>query len=429
MKPINSNLLGFCFVVWVVLFSPALIAQDTDDFDKVSAQLDKQFNDQEQRIDGIFDAVNKAIDDAYTGVTKRISVKWPDGALPQREKWVTYSDDLSSRAIADYAEGEFIVEAIIDESKPLQEQVDSIVSLSKEIASATSQELDEKDTLLKAINQELASEPAISISKSSSRNDNFAVKDVLPIDIQSSLDSINTSEQLARLTSEFSAEAKGVNEVGSASTNTAPAIPVITVEREKNGNAKLALKMAFVNNYQEKIINSYLNEIKQYATTYDVPVSVILAIIETESSFNPRAVSPVPAFGLMQLVPKTAGVDAHALVFGEKKVVTPSFLFDENNNLRLGTAYFHLLTHRYLRKIEDQEALFYCAVASYNTGVGNLAKTFTGSKSINRAVGKINQLDANEVYQFLIANLPADETRRYLEKVVTRMQKYKQFDA
>ena len=208
----------------------------------------------------------------------------------------------------------------------------------------------------------------------------------------------------------------------------AAVMPVVDVV-EEDGQTRLQLRIAFVNDYQEKLFGQYFNEIKAYAKQYDVPVSVIMAIIETESSFNPRAVSPIPAFGLMQLVPKTAGLDAHLFVHGEKKIVSADYLFNEENNLKLGSAYFHLLTHRYLRKISDPTVRFYCAVASYNTGVGNVAKTFTGKKSISAAVKAINQMAPNEVYDFLLTHLPAQETRNYLKKVVTRMEKYKQFDA
>ena len=205
-------------------------------------------------------------------------------------------------------------------------------------------------------------------------------------------------------------------------------MPVLSVV-EEGGQTRLQLKIEFVNGYQEKLVKQYFDDIKGYAEQYDVPVSVIMAIIETESSYNPRAVSPVPAFGLMQLVPKTAGLDAHLFVHGEKKIVSADYLFNEDNNLKLGSAYFHLLTHRYLRKITDPQARFYCAVASYNTGVGNVARTFTGRKSITAAVDTINGMSPDAVYDYLMENLPAQETKNYLKKVVTRMAKYKQFDA
>lgn len=109
-------------------------------------------------------------------------------------------------------------------------------------------------------------------------------------------------------------------------------------------------------------------------------------------------------------------------------MVSPEYLFDETNNLQLGTAYFKLLQSRYLRKIKDPLSRFYCAVASYNTGVGNLAKTFTGEKSLSKAAKTINKMSAEQVYSHLLTNLPAQETRNYLKKIIARKSKYEHFD-
>ena len=188
------------------------------------------------------------------------------------------------------------------------------------------------------------------------------------------------------------------------------------------------MTVKFVNNYQKVLLANNFDDVKKFSKKYDVDISVILAIIETESSYNPRAISRVPAFGLMQLVPKTAGIDAHNYVHGQKKVLSPDYLFDETNNLQLGTAYFKLLKSRYLRKIDDPQSRFYCAVSSYNTGVGNLAKTFTGKKNLSKAAKIINTMTAEEVYQYLLVNLPAEETRNYLKKIVKRRAKYIHFD-
>jgi membrane-bound lytic murein transglycosylase C len=210
------------------------------------------------------------------------------------------------------------------------------------------------------------------------------------------------------------------------SKNTEPAIKLDLVKTAEGSVLKMTVK--FVNNYQKVLLANNFDDVKKFSKKYDVDISVILAIIETESSYNPRAISRVPAFGLMQLVPKTAGIDAHNYVHGQKKVLSPDYLFDETNNLQLGTAYFKLLKSRYLRKIDDPQSRFYCAVSSYNTGVGNLAKTFTGQKNLSKAAKIINKMTAEEVYQYLLVNLPAEETRNYLKKIVKRRAKYIHFD-
>lgn len=52
----------------------------------------------------------------------------------------------------------------------------------------------------------------------------------------------------------------------------------------------------------------YEREIAEAAERYRIPESLIRAIIRAESGFNPRAVSPKGARGLMQLMPETAAL-------------------------------------------------------------------------------------------------------------------------
>ena len=70
-----------------------------------------------------------------------------------------------------------------------------------------------------------------------------------------------------------------------------------------------------------------------YAHQYAVPSELVEAIIEAESAWQPNAVSPKGAAGLMQLMPATA------VTFG----VTNRFEVEQN--IRAGVAYLrHLLT-------------------------------------------------------------------------------------
>ncbi|HEU4407354.1 MAG TPA: transglycosylase SLT domain-containing protein [Polyangiaceae bacterium] len=67
----------------------------------------------------------------------------------------------------------------------------------------------------------------------------------------------------------------------------------------------------------------YDEYIRQAAALYQIPEALVRAVISVESDYDPRAVSPVGAVGLMQLMPETArrmevrdAVDPRENIFG-----------------------------------------------------------------------------------------------------------------
>lgn len=170
-----------------------------------------------------------------------------------------------------------------------------------------------------------------------------------------------------------------------------------------------------------------LEAINRENEKFDLSVELILAIVETESAFNPMAKSPVPAYGLMQIVPESAGQDATAKIFGRPRILAPSYLYNTDNNIKVGAAYFNILFYQYFRKIENLRTRLYCAIAAYNTGPGNVAKTLTGKNmSLKQAAKIANQMNPEELYNHLMTNLPYNETVHYLRKVTERLHKYEQ---
>jgi soluble lytic murein transglycosylase-like protein len=95
--------------------------------------------------------------------------------------------------------------------------------------------------------------------------------------------------------------------------------------------------------------------IRQHATQRGVRADLVRAVIQVESAFNPRAVSPKGAMGLMQLMPATAKR------FG---VIDP---FNPAENIRAGVSYLRQLLERY----DHNEQL---ALAAYNAGPGAVDK-------------------------------------------------------
>lgn len=164
--------------------------------------------------------------------------------------------------------------------------------------------------------------------------------------------------------------------------------------------------------------------VSKYAAKAEIDDALVYAVIETESAFNPMARSGVPAYGLMQIVPSSAGQDATQDLFGEAKILSPSYLYNSEKNIEIGTTYLKILYYRYLKGIENPESRLYCAIAAYNTGAGNVAKAFTGKRRLSPALTIINKMTPEQVFEKLKEDLPYDETRKYLVKVTDRKPKY-----
>lgn len=84
-----------------------------------------------------------------------------------------------------------------------------------------------------------------------------------------------------------------------------------------------------------------------YATVYQVPVELVMAIIDEESGWNPYAISTKGAVGLMQLMPQTA------MRFGVLN------RFRLNENIRGGVAYLAWLTHQFHGDLRLVTAAYY----------------------------------------------------------------------
>lgn len=91
--------------------------------------------------------------------------------------------------------------------------------------------------------------------------------------------------------------------------------------------------------------------VRRLAPAYRLNPNLVLAVIEVESNFDPRARSPKNAQGLMQLIPETAER------FGVRDV------WDAEQNIRGGMAYLRWLTRHFDGDLE-------LVLAAYNAGEG-----------------------------------------------------------
>ena len=136
-----------------------------------------------------------------------------------------------------------------------------------------------------------------------------------------------------------------------------------------------------------------------------VEPAVVLGLVRQESSFDPQAMSPSGARGLMQLMPATARLEANRL--GEPASL-PALTAEPAYNLRLGTAYLRGLLDRF------GDVLPY-AIAGYNAGPGRVGEWLVSNGDPAAAGG--DMLDWIEL-------IPFAETRNYVQRVIENVVVY-----
>jgi len=174
----------------------------------------------------------------------------------------------------------------------------------------------------------------------------------------------------------------------------------------------------------EKRAREFQEVAHKFAEEYDLSPALVFAIMHTESHFNPLAKSAANAYGLMQVVPTSAGRDAYNRLYKKDGVPTPEYLFKPDKNVQMGSVYLRILASGSFKKVEDPQTREYMIICAYNTGAGNVAKAYIGSFKIGKAIPKINEKTPEENYEFLLKNLPYEETRGYLKKVSDRKKIY-----
>ena len=106
------------------------------------------------------------------------------------------------------------------------------------------------------------------------------------------------------------------------------------------------------------LTDQYDDLIKKWSSLYRLRWLLIKAQIWQESDFNPKAVSPAGAQGLMQLMPGTLhGLDPNADPFNPDK------------NIQCGVQYDRVMFDR-LWEIDEYDERLKFMLASYNGGIG-----------------------------------------------------------
>lgn len=139
----------------------------------------------------------------------------------------------------------------------------------------------------------------------------------------------------------------------------------------------------------------------------DPEPALTLAIIKQESAFDQRAKSSAGALGLMQLMPSTARPLAKKL--GIKKLDEKKLVSDPNFNMRLGRLYLDQMIDRF-------GGSYIMAIAAYNAGPSRV-------RDWSNLYGDPRSAETDAIDW--IENIPFNETRNYVMRVMENLQIYR----
>lgn len=386
-----NNLRKKSYIIILLYVCISATARAESEFEKFKAENYQGYAE----VNAEFKEYKETLISAFNLYKKKVSKIWGDELSQTNSmKWQSFQGDLQHRSVVDFEKGQVDIAFVVDKNEVLSAaQVNQ--RLQNQISKLLKQGLDARSI------QEISSDP---VSQSSGAS---PLKGLINI-------------PQSYLMSEESA---------------------LVVDAQKivgdDGNTRIMYRTRFelLPDHIHRRAIKYESIIDLHSNKYKIASELIFAIMETESMFNPTARSPVPAFGLMQLVPNSGAREAYRYVYKADKIVTDTYLYNPEKNIELGAAYINRLYYRYLSAIKDPISRQWASVAAYNTGVGNVFRVFAGRYSSKRfasrkawrksAFYEINKIDSEKVFELLESKLPYKETRLYIKKVRQRMTKYK----
>ena len=370
----------------LLTFAPAGILAG-DDFEQFREQQQQSFDEFASDFRERYAEFRDAFHEELEAYQEELAERWQEPQVSDRTAWVRYGDDQTSRTVVDYEANKITVE---------------VPGHGRPALGAAAEELDE---LLQVTMAEAYEQDEVT---------------------QRTWDRLDVSEQEATAASEDDQQ-RVLSELSAEDVEQMLAHAEAQEREEPEGADQrdvLSLSVPMPETRTSDKAEEFREEVEAEAQRYDVDPALMLAVMHSESSFNPMARSHIPAFGLMQIVPETAGQDIAQRIYGEQRLFSPDYLYNPDNNIRAGAVYLDILQSSYLDAIEDPESRLYAVISAYNTGAGNVARAFTDSTNVEAAAEVINQLSPEEVYQRLREDLPYEETRNYLVNVASRHQAY-----
>jgi membrane-bound lytic murein transglycosylase C len=392
---------------------------EQEEFRKFVEQQNAEYAEYKEKLLAEFEEYKKIVQEETEKYQSSLSKDWDKPKLSSNTVWVDYSADNKARNSVDFEQETITIE--VPEGSDSEASKQEVRVALTELVSKNKAEAFKDDVIAQAVEKrsikeidyletaEVKPTPILITYLTgiyeSSKREVEAIVDYMLENIESSVVENEAGRQVRKVKVPLQAPATVVQEAA---------------KRQPVGRT---LSTDITGKLPKKAV-SLDPHVTDFAARDQIEKTLVYAIIETESAFNPMAKSSIPAYGLMQIVPESAGMDATKKLFGKERILSSSYLYDSEKNIEVGTTYLNILYYRYLAKVKNPQSRLYCVIAAYNTGAGNVAKAFTGNRRLSEALPLINQSTPEQVYEKLRADLPYEETQRYLVKVTARMKKY-----
>jgi len=374
-------------------------AQYESDYDRYVREQKEKMERMKQEGDACIQEMNKEYDDylkaeqeAYEKFVKEMTAIWGVGNVAEstNKDWVEYDKNGDSRSIVDFENGEATVEVVAEPDKPVDKK-----------------EIKKKVKLL-------------ILNKGKSKDYDSSVEEAVP------LSDVPILQNQVMTPSGMVIDEKNIDEAVDELVDIAT-VDVKTVTDPDGKEHQIAsISFDLIPDHIKVRAEKFADHVINYCNQFNVDPSLAYAVIQTESSFNPKAKSHVPAYGLMQIVPKSAGADCAKSLNKNFRKPTANYLYDPKNNIEMGVHYIYLLRNRYFKDVTDKRKQELCIIASYNTGAGNLARALRGDTNINKAIPQINEMTYDELFAYLKKHLHR-ETQNYIVKVTERTDNFRKW--
>ena len=416
----NQHIFIPALLLTFLLFTPLNAQEDSDNngagidqsmntqmknFYKNSEQMRKNFRRnivrQDDRLSSAMESqweeMVKRSNEQREQFRKRVEEQWTEFRSSTNKTWVEYNNKIDTRSSVDFENGEIEIETLVNVDEVIQKKPED---KREKPAQPKYSELNEAEQeKVRELAKEKIETQFTKILSSENEVHSETLKDQIK-DPEGEAVTQNNSSKYAK--NHIEPDMKIEEE------------PVVANDTQPRLKIKVKIKM--VPEHLKIRAEKYRKPVEKYAKEYNLDPALVFAVIHTESYFNPLAKSYVPAYGLMQLVPRFGAMDAYAYLYEKKELLPASYLYNPDNNIMLGATYLYLLQSRWLSGIRDTSNQVVLTAAAYNWGPTRIK---------NKIIKKydINQLSHDEVVGLINAMAPR-ETRDYIQKIKSRMELY-----